>query len=43
MEPTEAANWEMVLDLIQTALQEGKLAEEATWQAVVLITKGKKD
>ena len=25
------------------AFQEGKLAEEATWQAVVLISKGKKD
>ena len=42
-EPTEAANWWMVLDLIQTAFQEGKLAEDATWQAVVLIPKGKKD
>ena len=42
-EPTEAANWEMVVDLIHTAFREGKLAEEATWKAVVLITKGKKD
>ena len=41
-EPTEADNWEMVVDLIQTAFQEGKLAEEATWKAVVLIPKGKK-
>ena len=42
-EPTEAENWEMVVDLIQTAFREGMLAEEATWQAVVLITKGNKD
>ena len=31
------------VDLVQTAFREGKLAEEATWQGVVLITKGKKD
>ena len=30
-EPTEADNWEMVVDLVQTAFGEGKLAEEATW------------
>ena len=42
-EPTEADNWEIMVDLIQTAFREGKLAEEATWQAVVLIPKGKKD
>ena len=41
-EPTEAANWEMVVDLIQTEFREGKLVEEATWQAVVLIPKMKK-
>ena len=41
-EPTEADNWVMVVDLIQTAFQEGMLSEEATCQAVVLITKGKK-
>ena len=33
----------MVLDLVQSAFQEGKLAEEATWQAVVLVPKGKTD
>ena len=43
MEPTEAAKWEMVVDLIQTEFREGKLVEEATWQAVVLVPKGKKD
>ena len=43
MEPTEAANWVMVVDLIQTAFREGKLMEEATWKGVVLIPKGKKD
>ena len=42
-EPKEAANWEMVVDLIQVAFREGKLVEEATWQVVVLITKGQKD
>ena len=42
-EPTEVANWVMVVDLIQTAFCKLKMAEEATWQAVVLIPKGKKD
>ena len=41
-DPMEAANWEMLMDLIQTAFRKGKLAGEATWQAVVLIPKGKK-
>ena len=31
------------MELIQTAFWEGELDEEATWQAVVLIPKGKKD
>ena len=31
------------MDLVQTAFREGDLAEEVTWQAVVLIPKGKKD
>ena len=31
------------MELVQTAFREGELAEEAKWQAVVLITKGKKD
>ena len=30
------------VDLVQTAFREGELAEEATWQAVFLIPKGKK-
>ena len=29
--------------MVQTAFRDGVLAEEATWQAVVLIPKGKKD
>ena len=33
----------MVVDLVQTSFWEGKLVEEAMWQAVVLITKGNKD
>ena len=31
------------MDLVQLAFWEGELAEEAMWQAVVLITKGRKD
>ena len=31
------------MDLVQAAFLEGNLAEEATWQAVVMIPKGKKD
>ena len=30
-----------VVDLVQTAFREGDLAEESTWQVVVLISKGK--
>ena len=30
----------MVVDLVQTEFQDGFLAEEATWQAVLLIMKG---
>ena len=41
---TEAeGHWERVVELIQTAFRDGELAEEATWQAVVLIPKGKGD
>ena len=29
-DPTEADNWEMVLDLLQTTFREGLLSEEAT-------------
>ena len=32
--------WEKLVDLIQTAFREGEMAEEATWQTVVLISKG---
>ena len=39
---TEAeGHWGRVVELIQTAFRDGELAEEATWQAVVLIPKGK--
>ena len=38
-----AENWTRCVDLVQTAFRDGGLAEEATWQAVVLIPKGKKD
>ena len=40
---TELDNWTRVVDLVQLAFQEGKLAGEVTWQVVFLITKGKKD
>ena len=33
--------WGKVVEMTQTAFREGKLAEEATWQTVVLIPKGK--
>ena len=31
------------MDLVKTAFRDGDLAEEVTWQAVVLIPKGKND
>ena len=33
--------WGKVVDLTQTAFREGTLAEEATWQTIVMIPKGK--
>ena len=36
-----AENWERGVELVQTAFRDGLLAKEATWQAVVLIPKGK--
>ena len=39
----EAENWGRVVELVQTDFRDGILAEEATWQAVVLIPEGKKD
>ena len=42
--PQEGAdNWARFVELVQIAFREGEIAEEATWQAVVLIPKGKKD
>ena len=32
-----------MVELVQTAFRDGDMAEEATWQAVVLIPKGKGD
>ena len=32
-----------MVGITQTAFREGKLAEEATWQTVVLIPKGKRE
>ena len=34
-------HWENLVELIQTEFRDGELAKEATWQAVVLIPKGK--
>ena len=31
------------MEIVLTAFREGELAEEATWQAVVLVPKGKGD
>ena len=39
---SESDKWTRVVDLVQSAFREGGLAEEATWQAVILIPKGKK-
>ena len=33
--------WGKVVELTQTAFRDGNLAEEANWQTVVLIPKGK--
>ena len=35
--------WGKVVEITQTAFWEGKLAEEAMWQTVVLIPKGKRE
>ena len=44
MAPMEAeGHWGRVVELTPTAFWEGELAEESTWQAVVLIPKGKGD
>ena len=37
-----AENWARVVELVQMAFRDGDLDEEATWQVVVLIPKGKK-
>ena len=34
--------WRKVVEIMQTAFREGKLAEESTWQTVVLLPKGKR-
>ena len=41
--PMEASNWKIVVELVHTTFGEGRLGEEATWQAVVLIPMGGKD
>ena len=41
--PDEMTNWKRVADLVRADLGEGLIVEEAMWQAVVLIPKGKKD
>ena len=39
-EERDKSKWDMVVQLVQTAFRDGVLAEEATWQTVVLIPKG---
>ena len=34
--------WAKVVELTQTAFREGEMAEEATWQTVMLVPKGGK-
>ena len=41
--PAEMSNCKWVVDLVHTDFGEGRLAEENTWQAVVLIPKGKRE
>ena len=44
MAQTEAeGHWGRVVEIVQIAFREGELAEESTWQAVVLIPKRKGD
>ena len=40
---TDEESWSRVVELVQMAFRDGDLAEESTWQAVVLIPKGKVD
>ena len=35
--------WEKLVEMVQTAFQEGEMADEATWQTAVLIQKGRKE
>ena len=37
----DATNWQKVVAIVQAAFRDGTLAEECTWQVVVLIPKGK--
>ena len=39
-EKMELASWDKVVALVQAEFGEGRLAEEDTWQVVVLIPKG---
>ena len=39
-ETPDASNWRNVMELVQTELWDVLLADQATWQAVVLIPKG---
>ena len=34
------SKWELLVDLVQTAFRDRVLMKEATWQALVLISKG---
>ena len=39
-ETPDASNWRNMMELVQTELWDVLLADQATWQAVVLIPKG---
>ena len=39
-EERETTKWEKVVELFQLAFRDGVIAEEAAWQAEVLIPKG---
>ena len=40
-ESPDSTNWLKVVDIVQSSLREGMLAEECMWKTVILITKWK--
>ena len=37
----DSTNWKKVVSIVQAEFRNGTLAEESTWQTVVLISRGK--